>query len=449
MKWSKFNILHESEVHGWLLFNKLSTFLLDLNDTELRTVIFQISKDPELFFSNNNDPDFKLKLLQASVLVEDDAKNINYLNLISTKDKFNRSSRALTILPTLDCNFSCSYCYEKGNLKKKFMNEKAIEDFKEFINKEFNFEETKKLHIQWYGGEPLMNFNAIEKISTFFKSKKVNYSSSIVTNGYLLTNHIIEKLHDYKINHIQVTIDGPKHIHDDFRKLKNGKGTYDVIIQNLSNLNTYIKEHQLNIKVSLRVNIGNNNKDIYSITKTKLDELFQNENFIVYPGFIVDTNICNTSEGCGFSSAEKAKFYLEQYEKYDNFDLNYYPLNLAVNNCIAQRFYDYTVGPVGELYSCWRDVGDDTEIIGNIKTGFTNKCKIGEYTTGITDVFRDANCLKCDSIAICGGGCPNLRYREYILNQPQELCSYFNDQETLLKLIDIHYEILKKKYPKI
>ena len=445
MRWSKYNLIYKSKQHGWLLFNKLSTFFLDINDSELRKSILKVKKDPIKYFNTNNDIELKEVLLKSSVIVENDRANVNYINYLSTKDKFERRNRGLTILPTLACNFACSYCYEKTNLKNKSMNDKTINEFKEFINKEYNFEETKRLHVQWYGGEPLLNYKAIKEISEFIKSKDVTYTAGIVTNGYLLNNNIINQLSNLNIFDLQITIDGTKKIHDKMRRHKNGEGTYDIIINNLIYLSNHIKLNKLNIRVSIRVNIGKENKNIFAKLKLELEKIFQNPNFFIYLGFIVDTNVCNTNDSCGLDNKEKAEFYIDQFKKYNILDLNYFPINFAATNCIAQRLFDYTIGPQGEFYSCWRDVGDKDEIIGHINTGYTNRHKVVEYTTGVTDVYRDNECLECESISICHGGCPNLRYRKYIQNQPQELCSYFKDEEILIKLMDIHYAIIKQK----
>ena len=107
----------------------------------------------------------------------------------------------------------------------------------------------KSLHVSWFGGEPLLGLKTIKNLSKKFISicfqNGLDYSASITTNGYLLNERIIHQLIlDYRVNNFQITIDGDEESHNFQRVLRNGKGSYSKILENIkglqnSNLNFY------------------------------------------------------------------------------------------------------------------------------------------------------------------------------------------------------------------
>lgn len=113
--------------------------------------------------------------------------------------------------------------------------------------------DAKEVHIKWYGGEPLVNFQSISYISNIlknnYKGKQISYS--IVTNGYLIDDKVIEVFRRYKLTSMQITIDGPKEIHDKTRILANGDGTFDTIIENLKIAIPKLPECLFSIRVNI------------------------------------------------------------------------------------------------------------------------------------------------------------------------------------------------------
>src|SRR5699024_5938565 len=122
--------------------------------------------------------------------------------------------------PTLSCNFGCPYCYEEP--KSGFMSEEVQKSILDMITEAAK--RRKDISVTWYGGEPLIAkdiiFNMSEKIINICEENDCDYSSYIVTNGYLVTDEIIENFKKYKITGAQITIDGPPEIHNSRRFLK-------------------------------------------------------------------------------------------------------------------------------------------------------------------------------------------------------------------------------------
>ena len=150
--------------------------------------------------------------------------------------RYNKSLLSLTIAPTMACNFRCIYCFEQGHYGNRLMDQSTQDHLMEFIEKHLGG--VKYLSVAWFGGEPLVGMPVIESLSqriiALCKEKNVQYSASIITNGYLLTKEVAEKLKEYHVRSAQITVDGPKEIHDTRRPMANGQGTYDVIMEHLA-----------------------------------------------------------------------------------------------------------------------------------------------------------------------------------------------------------------------
>lgn len=322
----------------------------------------------------------------------------------------NDRSLGLTIAPTSDCNFRCIYCYEKGAIAPKTMSletETAIFDFIQLLSSKIS-----SLSISWYGGEPLMRFDIIERLSKkiikLCDENNIVYHASIVTNGYLLNEEISKKLKEYRIYHVQITIDGSKEIHDKRRIMANGKGTFDTIINNL----ILYKEYLPNI--SLRINVDKSNfdkiEDLYELLKKK--ELLD----IVTPylGHVRAENECYNDNKC-ISTKDYSELTLN-FQKSINRELRaFYPITRS-KLCGADSLYSFVIDSDGTLYKCWNDIGRPEKSVGNIlEPIFVNMNNI-EYLT--LDATLNEKCSQCKYLPICMGGCP--------VNFAQdENCTYF------------------------
>lgn len=153
----------------------------------------------------------------------------------------------LILLVHEDCNFRCTYCYEK--FQKGAMSEKVAFNVLNFIRKELenHREDYDKIRLSWFGGEPLLNIKLIEflgkEVLELAQKYHLEYEADITTNGYLLNTRAFKKLVDIKVTSFQITIDGTKEYHDKQRVLKNGHGTYDRIINNLLKIKNNIPEN--------------------------------------------------------------------------------------------------------------------------------------------------------------------------------------------------------------
>lgn len=166
------------------------------------------------------------------------------------------TSLRLIILPTRECNLRCVYCYE--NKRAEYMHDETVRNLIEAIKIYIVEKHIKSLVIEWFGGEPLLSYELIIKISaelmSFCNDNYIDYSVLMTTNGYLLDKQRAEELLKYNLFSYQITIDGDRKFHDRLRVKKDGGATWDVIYNNLLKLKD-IKSDRLDITIRINYHI--------------------------------------------------------------------------------------------------------------------------------------------------------------------------------------------------
>jgi uncharacterized protein len=140
----------------------------------------------------------------------------------------------LIVMPTEQCNFRCTYCYEDFKLGR--MSSDTIAGLRALISN--RIDKLDQLYISWFGGEPLAAADIMLDLSSHAsrlaaQRPKINYRAGITTNGYLLNQHLLDQMASVRILDFQITLDGPKEIHDRRRLRADGSGSYEKIWNNL------------------------------------------------------------------------------------------------------------------------------------------------------------------------------------------------------------------------
>jgi uncharacterized protein len=435
MVFSIYNYIFRSAKFGCLLYNAETNAFAELDDI----VYAQLLKAKETNDLSELDSELIGDLAMAKILVQDNNKDFFYRKRLKYYFRnFEANDLGFALAPTTFCNFSCSYCYEK-NRKPIFMTEETENQFISFIKKH---ESVKNVDITWYGGEPLANFKSIKRIlGKLEKDRTINLRDhSIVTNGYLLDENKSKFFSEHHINHVQITIDGSKGHHDKRRTLVGGGPTYDTIIRNID---TFFK-HNGNTPVSVRVNMDSSNKDTFYDLFTELTTRWEGKPFGIYPAFVQDyedgNEVC--SMGCELLNQEDCvKFYFDLHNNYGA-DVKFYP-KLKVGGCGATNINYYIVGPSGELYKCWNDIGIEERVIGDLNNNsIPNYDVLCQYLVG-PSMFDDEKCKMCNVFPICDGGCHRLRLKNVNEGKNFNLCT--NKKTYLEPFLEAHYEALNSR----
>ena len=275
------------------------------------------------------------------------------------------------ILTTTSCNARCFYCYESNLNKTETMTKETAENLIQFMIKHrFG---NQPLSIQWFGGEPLLNQRIIDYIVDRLNELEIPFTSTMISNAFLLNEETIEKLEKWKLKSIQVTLDG---INDDYNKAKNYVYTdvdaYLTVINNIHNL-----LEKTNVSVSIRINANTDNinnlyEDIKFLKEEFKDYLNKKLSIYVAPlfGYLDETyepindfwnklealqEIVNVSPlNCCDTSLNKGTFKRERIDGY----------------CMAYKGMGVVVTPKGIIAPCEHIKEED--YLGDIVNDITN-----------------------------------------------------------------------------
>ena len=232
---SKYNLIDEDESGYFLIANTLSRALIRVNTATLREVKEIFSETVININSMNGKKILAQFLVENGFLIPENFDELEFLRNLYEKFRNWEKSLGIGIIPTLNCNFDCVYCYEDHlalDMPKEVEN-----SIVEYVKR--NLPDREKLSISWFGGEPTLKLGRIKDLSSVLmnicKNNGCVYEGAITTNGFLLTSTNVEILKDCCIEDVQVTIDGPAAIHNKRRFLRSGKGTFDTILDNVIN----------------------------------------------------------------------------------------------------------------------------------------------------------------------------------------------------------------------
>ncbi|TXR95420.1 radical SAM protein [Bacillus sp. SH7-1] len=300
----------------------------------------------------------------------------------------------LILFPTEQCNFRCVYCYEDFKLKRMSPNiVQAIKNFMDNRAPKLNF-----LSLNWFGGEPLIAKDIVLEISNYAnqlsrKYDDLSYSSGITTNGYLLSPSTFKELVEEGVTHYQISLDGPKNIHDLTRIKANGKGTFERIWNNLMSIkNSEYKNFQILLRIHLT-------KDNLPHMSDFMGEL--RDHFVGDPRFQIllkpvgkyggpndhKLNVINDKEEQIFIEQFKSMLYQNSTEVND-FKTD--------NVCYASRPNSIAIRSDGSLAKCTVALHDERNSIGNIEPDGTlniNKNRLSPWLRGL--VTLDSETLEC------------------------------------------------------
>lgn len=425
MKWSKYNILSKSEKYGHLLFNTMSMVFLQINDEDL-AMWLDIKSNPDKVKETANG-EF---LIRSRIIVNDEEEDLNNYLADVLKNRYNSSDLALTILPTRGCNFGCIYCYEQDRPMKN-MSESTETAIVQFVKSNPNL---KRLSVVWYGGEPLINYPSIKRLSEAFLDMDVDYSAKMVCNGYLLNKEIADEMESLKIRNIQITLDGTSEIHDKRRPLLGGGPTFHRIMDNLK----YLLSVNKTVTIDIRSNIDRRNMNEYHQFHNEFRKEILDSRVTLYPGFVSDllSDECVSAEDNISEGGYKAQFALDIFHQY-GIEIKAFLPKFRRHSCVASKYFAFVIGPEGEIYKCWRMVGNKEQTLGNVRSGL-DMAKFSRYIVG-ADYTRDPKCLDCEFITLCGGGCPLVRLRNK--EEGLKLNHCCPEKTHMEKLMEMRYEM--------
>ena len=219
----------------YLLYNTFTnTFLVVKQGLYTKYASLSI---PEL---SKQCPSFYGQLLQAGCVVDDGEDEVEKLRQRMKKVDGNPKQYSLTVNPTLNCNFSCWYCYENHAGPSK-MSADTLDRIKRHITQVASGKVLKRFNLSFFGGEPLLYYKELVRpLLTHFQAtcsaQGLRSSVGFTSNGYLLTDAMIEELKTFGVSSFQITLDGNKSLHNQVRFPFAGADSYTRIVDNVKKL---------------------------------------------------------------------------------------------------------------------------------------------------------------------------------------------------------------------
>ena len=310
------------------------------------------------------------------------------------------------------CNLNCSYCFASQG---KYHGERALMSFE--VGKralDFLIENSgtrRNLEVDFFGGEPLMNFDVVKQLVEYARSIEKehgkNFRFTLTTNGVLIDDDVIEFANKEMSNGV-LSLDGRKEIHDRYRVDYAGNGSWDKIVPKFQKL----VEARGGKNYYMRGTFTHANPDFLKDIQQMLD--------LGFTELSMEPVVCAPGEPSELTS-EDMPVVMEQYERLAElmlqkdkegkpFTFYHYMIDLTGGPCIYKRISgcgsgtEYmAVTPTGELYPCHQFVGEEKFKLGDIWNGVTNTATQNEFAE--CNVYSRAECRECWARLYCSGGC--------------------------------------------
>jgi len=337
--------------------------------------------------------------------------------------------KALCLHIAHDCNLACRYCFAgEGEYKgdRSLMSLEVGKKALDFLVA--NSGNRRNLEVDFFGGEPLMNFDVVKELVAYGreleKTHDKHFRFTLTTNGVLLRDDVIE-FANKEMDNIVLSIDGRKEVHDHMRPFKNGKGSYDFILDKFKK----VAESRNQQKYYVRGTFTHYNLDFVKDVLSLADEGFEQisvEPVVAGPEepyAIREEDIPQICEGYD----ELAKEMLKRKKEGRGFNFFHYMIDLSGGPCVYKRLSgcgsgtEYlAVTPWGDLYPCHQFVGEEEFCLGNVDDGIVNTEM--RDTFKLCNVYAKEECRNCFAKFYCSGGCAaNAYHCHQDINKPYEI----------------------------
>lgn len=294
----------------------------------------------------------------------------------------------LIILPTELCNFRCKYCYEDFSIGR--MKRETIIGIKTLLKKrciDLNY-----LNISWFGGEPLAAKDIVLEISEYAsilnrEYSQLNYKSNMTTNGYFLDIDTATTLSEVGVKHYQISLDGPRNIHNKNRIRADGKGTYDQIWNNLIK----IRDSSIPVSIMLRIHFTvDTYKQLDPLLEDIKNEFLYDSRFSVFFKAIEHMGGPNDASINVFSSHKQKQNVIQMLKAKLHKDTNVVTSKLNIQStpdvCYAARPNSLVIRANGDIGKCTVALNDERNKIGSIQQDGSLKLIPGRLTPWVRGI---------------------------------------------------------------
>lgn len=399
-------------------------------------------------------------LLRGRFFVKSDENELAHL-----KDRFEyfqqRDPFLVTITTTMDCNLGCYYCYEDKS--KSYLSREGCDAILDWIKEQIRAKGHERLYTDWYGGEPMLNQEAIEYFSNqaieYCDAEGVGYSSAMISNGTLWPDDAKGFVERARIRHVQFTFDGPRQHHDRRRRYvvadERSPSSFDEIVKTVDRVLRAAR-------IYLRINVDPGSApDVMSLVEFFKEHGWLERGVRIYPYLAM---IGPMTEHCSFlGKSKRMRDFSAEFDTLNNEfqlaisrhidprgiqHLQYYPMTVKLN-CAAVGANSVVFGPDGYMYKCGLDVGQHhlahdqlplanevtppVGLSGDLPTVRRAPGRNSAHPWDRYDPFSHERCSECQYLPICLGGCPKTHFEKNDFYLEQQSKYWESNIDTVLR----------------
>jgi uncharacterized protein len=389
-KWSRYNLWVRDDGRT-LLFNTRTGALVRLDSERQRQL-----QEPDSIA-----PDFLQFLLQQGYLVSDDANELQMVADAHEAARNDRKTFSATIELTESCNFRCLYCYQTH--PARHLNDRVFDRVLLYLSRKMR--EVHHLHVNWFGGEPLMRLAALSRysrrLSDEARTAGCTLSQFITTNGYTLTPAVAVELAELGISNVQITVDGDQESHNRLRIHASGEGTYTQVLAACGNV------VGAGMELLVRINVNRwNAQRIDALLADLAARGISPRNAMIHATRTVDHGTCSAEVSSAiFTPQEFAHEWVGILNVVAAYGFNLPTLAPIAYNCPFDLPQTVMIGSDGSIRHCSSSTGRIADLT---ETGDETNHSALYRAAKERGLLDDPDCRDCLYLPLCMGGCSYL-----------------------------------------
>lgn len=400
-------------------------FVLDVNSGAVH-VIDEIVFDVLEFYPQQNAITVIRELMgkYAEDSIKETIDEIDYLienDMLFTDDQYISSAefnnrapvvKAMCLHVAHDCNIRCAYCFaSQGDFKgdRSLMSYEVGKKALDMLV--MNSGNRRNLEVDFFGGEPLMNFEVVKQLVDYGRSLEPiynkNFRFTITTNGVLLNDENMDYINE-NMSNVVLSIDGRKEVNDRMRYTISGGGTYDIIVEKFKKM----VEKRDGKSYYVRGTFTKNNLDFSKDVIHLADLGFESTS--------VEPVVAKPTDSYAITEADLDVLKAE-YERLAEeivlrngtdkaFKFFHFAIDMNQGPCVVKRLSGCGAGseylaitPEGDVYPCHQFVGDEHFKMGNVMAGILDFGLSNQFKNA--HVYNKEKCRSCWAKFYCSGGC--------------------------------------------
>lgn len=321
--------------------------------------------------------------------------------------------KAMCLLVEQDCNLRCEYCFastgDYGLGKRMHMDFETGKKAMDFLLE--NSGDRENLELDFFGGEPLMNWSVVKQLVEYGRSREKEYGKrfrfTVTTNGILLDEEKTDFINK-EMSNVVLSVDGRKEVNDRVRKRVDGTGCYDAVMgrfKTLAEKRNYENYYVRGTFTKYNPDFAN---DVLHLYEQGFDQISAEP---VVSDASADYALTEKDLPAVFSEYERlANIIIEHDRQGKHFNFFHFMLDLDQGPCAIKRLRgcgsgnEYVaVTPEGDIYPCHQFVGVEQYKMGNINDGTFNTDIKKEFAAA--HIYNKEDCKKCWAKFYCSGGC--------------------------------------------